>query len=334
MNKAALPSPKPEPAPTVASALDFGREVVEAEARALGRLAETLDPGFADAVGLILATSGRVVVTGLGKSGQIGRKLASTFASTGTPATFVHAAEAGHGDLGMVVAGDSLLVISNSGNTLELVPLIEHARRLDAPILAITGNRHSPRLSAATVVLTTPPVREACPEDMAPTTSSVMALAMGDALAIAAMRLRGTGRGDLQALHPAGTIGVGARSVVSVMHTHGSLPIATPDQEMSAVLLTMNVRGFGIAGVVNDAGTLIGVITDGDLRRHANGLHARRAGDTMTADPIVVTPDATLDVALDRLKRAQITALFVVDALQHRPVGILHIHDLLRVGLS
>ena len=322
------------PAPRPDDALRFGREVVEAEARALGRLADTLDPGFADAVALILGTTGRVVVTGLGKSGQIGRKLASTFASTGTPATFVHAAEAGHGDLGMIVAGDCLLVISNSGNTLELAPLIDHARRLDAPIVAITGNRHSPRLSAADVVLTTPPAREACPEDIAPTTSTVMALAMGDALAIATMRLRGTGRGDLQALHPAGAIGAGARSVVTIMHAHDRLPIARPDQPMGAVLLTMNAQGFGIAGVVDDGGALVGVITDGDLRRHAEVLHARTAGETMTCDPVVVTPDATLDVVLDRLKRAQITALFVVDALQHRPIGILHIHDLLRVGLS
>ena len=332
MSEAALPSDQIYSAMGLSVAL--GREVVCAEALALLRLADHLDDGFEAASELLLRVAGRVVVTGLGKSGHVARKVASTLSATGTPSFFVHAAEAGHGDLGMVVAGDVLLIISNSGTSAELEPLIERARALSVATVAITARPDAPSLANIDVCLTVPRLPEADVHDVVPTTSSAMAMALGDALAIAVMRLRGKGAGDFHALHPSGAIGARLRPVASLMHTADRLPLVHRDEPMRSVLLTMNEKGFGIAGVTDEEGRLLGAITDGDLRRHVDDLHTLSAGQVMTGDPKVVMPDATLKAAKTLMADAKITALFVVAALDRRPVGVIHVHDLLRAGLG
>lgn len=332
MTRAALPPDFAKPGTTISVAL--GREVVRAEAAALLRLADHLDHGFDAAAGLLLGVRGRVVVTGLGKSGHVARKIASTLSATGTPSFFMHAAEAGHGDLGMVVAGDVLLVVSNSGSSPELEPMIERAHALSVATIAITGHPGSPALANVEVCLTVPRLPEADADNVVPTTSSAMAMALGDALAIAVMRLRGKGAGDFHALHPSGTIGARLRPVASLMHTAERLPLARDDESMRRVLLTMNEKGFGIAGVTDAEGRLVGAITDGDLRRHVDDLHTLTARQIMTRDPKVVTPDTTLAAAKDLMADAKITALFVVSVFDRRPVGVVHIHDLLRAGLG
>lgn len=308
-----------------------GREVIETEARALLQLADCLDGSFTEAVNLLLSTRQRVIVSGMGKSGHVGRKIAATFASTGTPALFVHPAEAAHGDLGMITAGDTLLILSNSGSTPELHSIIRHAKRFDCPIIAVASQHASPLMRSADVRLLLPAAREACPVNIAPTTSTTLMLALGDALAVAAMRVRGLTRERLQLLHPGGAIGDRLQPVDRLMHVGDSLPLVGRDTPMSEVIIEMTQKSYGIAGVV-EHGELVGVITDGDLRRHSQHLFSSTANDVMTPDPKLVPEGAMCEDVLAMLEEHRITALFVcAHDNPRRPVGLVHIHDFARL---
>jgi arabinose-5-phosphate isomerase len=312
------------------------REVLAAEAAGLRALAAALDARFAHAVRLLAEAGGRVVVTGMGKSGHIARKIAATLASTGTPALFVHPAEASHGDLGMIVPGDVVLAFSNSGETAELADLIEHASRFGLHLIAVTGRAESTLALAADVVLVLPPAAEACPLGLAPTTSTTMQLALGDALAVALLTRRGFGAQDFRQFHPGGRLGARLKRVRALMHTGDALPLASPDLPMDAALLRMTEKHFGCLGILAPDGRLAGIVTDGDLRRAMGpDLLSRRVGEIMTGAPRTIDPDALAAEALRVMNDAArpITALFVVDA-QQCPVGILHIHDLLRAGVA
>jgi len=316
--------------------LEVARGVLGTEAAGLRALAAALDGSFAAAVELLEAASGRVVVSGMGKSGHIGRKIAATFASTGTPALFVHPAEASHGDLGMIVPGDAVLALSNSGETAELADLIAHARRFALPLLAITGGAGSALAQAADVALVLPAAPEACPMGLAPTTSTTMQLALGDALAVALLTRRGFGPVDFRNFHPGGRLGARLRRVRELMHAGPEMPLAPPDTVMDAALLLMTEKRFGCLGVVGADGRLIGIVTDGDLRRAMGPtLLSRRVGEIMTASPLTIGPEALAAEALHNMNAGPrpVTALFVVDA-ERRPLGVLHVHDLLRAGLA
>ena len=339
-----LPAPAPDhtAAPGAGRAADLAvaRRVLALEAAALGQLADTLDAGFARAVSLLAGATGRVVVTGMGKSGHVARKIAATLASTGTPALFVHPAEASHGDLGMIVAGDAVLALSNSGETPELADLVAHARRFGLPLVAVTGRAESALARAADVALLLPPAPEACPMGLAPTTSTTMQLALGDALAVALLTRRGFTAADFREFHPGGKLGAKLSRVREMMHGGAEMPLAAPDLRMDAALVAMTAKRFGCLGIVED-GRLVGVITDGDLRRALQpgaaspqaSLLARQAGEVMTRAPRTIGPDALAAEALRLMNERSITALFVVDEAG-RPIGILHVHDLLRAGVA
>lgn len=324
--------------PAAKSILERGVEVVRIESDALALLADSLDEAFVDACNAILATRGRVVLTGMGKSGHIGRKLAATFAATGTPAIYVHPADAAHGDLGMLVPGDILVMISNSGNTSELHAFLKYAEKLRVPVIGIASNRDSLVLAKADIGLCLPPAREACPANIAPTTSTTLQLALGDALAMAVMDLRGFSRDGMKALHPGGVIGLRLTAVTEIMHSGDELPLVPLDAPMKEVVVTMTSRGFGIAGVTNEGGQLVGVITDGDLRRHFDDLASVCAAQVMTNAPWTLPSDTLAEDALYLFNDAKITCAFVFDAAAagevQVPIGIVHIHDFLRIGLA
>jgi arabinose-5-phosphate isomerase len=317
--------------------LAAARRVLATEAEALQALAAGLDERFARAVSLLSGTTGRVVVTGMGKSGHVARKIAATLASTGTPALFVHPAEASHGDLGMIVVGDSVLALSNSGETPELADLVEHSRRFGLPLVAITGRAESTLARAADIALVLPAAPEACPMGLAPTTSTTMQMALGDALAVALLTRRGFTAADFRVFHPGGRLGTRLSRVRDLMHTGEEMPLAAPETRMDAAIVAMTAKRFGILGLVAD-GRLIGVITDGDLRRALDSgdgatLLQRSAAEVMTRAPRTIAPEQLAVEALRIMNERAITSLFVVDD-EARPVGILHVHDLLRAGIA
>jgi len=305
--------------------LQFGRAILHDEARALDALAESLDGPFEQAVGLIFGCGGKLIVSGLGKSGHVGRKIAGTFASTGTTAIFLHLAEAIHGDLGMAASGDVALLISQSGETAELEPVIDHFKQAEIPIVAITGNPASMLAEAAAAALVLPHWAEVGPESVAPTTSTTMTLALGDALAMTVMRQKGFSRTDFGRLHPGGSLGARLKPVSRLMHSGDALPLTREDSSMHDVVVEMSAKRLGIIGVVDDSGRLVGAITDGDLRRHIEQGLEHTAGEFMTRNPKTVSADALIDDALTLFEEYKITALFVVDG--KKPVGVLHIHD-------
>ena len=313
--------------------LQVGRSVLEIEAGALRSLAATLDHEFARAVDLLAEATGRVVVSGMGKSGHVGNKIASTLASTGTPAMFVHPAEASHGDLGMIAKGDVILALSWSGETAELKNLTDYSRRFRIGLIGMTANADSTLGKTADVVLTLPQAREACPHNMAPTTSSLMQLALGDALAIALLESHGFTALDFGMLHPGGKLGALLKTVSDFMHTGEQVPLASLGTKMSDAILQMSAKGFGCVGITDAQGALVGIITDGDLRRHMrNDLLNARVDDVMTKAPKTVRPDQLISETLDILNSMKVTALFAVQA--GKPVGVIHVHDLLRAGAA
>lgn len=322
--------------------LDAARRVLSVEGDALGALARSLDGRFTKAIDLILGVEGRVIVSGMGKSGHIGNKIAATLASTGTPAQFVHPGEASHGDLGFITRKDAALLLSNSGKTQELTDIIEFTRRAGIPLIAITGGADSALAQYADVALILPAAPEACPMGLAPTTSTTMQLALGDALAVALMKRRGFTADDYRVLHPGGSLGKRLVRVADIMHVGNELPLVGQDSVMSDVLLEITSKRFGCAGVTDAQGGLIGVITDGDLRRHMQGdLLKRRAGEVMTAKPRLVRSGALGGEALRLMNQnsVPVTCLFVVadeDVAKAapKPVGIVHVHDCLRVGVA
>jgi len=314
--------------------LAHGRNVLDAETSALAQLSHALDDEFARAVELLLANKGRVVVSGMGKSGHIARKMAATFASTGTPAIFIHPGEAAHGDLGMLLADDLLVMLSNSGATPELRAIQNYAERLGCEIIAITSQRHSPIGKAASACVTLPKVGESCPLNISPTTSTTLMLALGDALAVAVMSVRGISRAQLEQLHPGGAIGSRLMPINEIMHSGDALPLVPADLPMRDVLVTMTEKSFGLAGVTDASGRLLGAITDGDLRRGIDQVLTSVAADMMTANPKTIPDGTFVEDAQAIMTANKITALFVMDhAVPERPIGVVHIHDFNRLGL-
>lgn len=318
---------------TTTDLLATGRRVIAREAEALTLLGEALDDSFRQAIDLLLACKGRVIVSGMGKSGHIGRKIAATFASTGTPAHFVHPAEASHGDLGMILRGDVVLVLSNSGETTELADLIAHTRRFEIPLIGVASRPGSTLLRTADVALVLPPAPEACETGIVPTTSTTMTLVLGDALAIALMEHRAFTPEHFRIFHPGGKLGAKLLKVRDLMHSE--LPLIGADRPMSEALLAISRHGFGVVGVTGPEGGLQGIITDGDLRRHMEGLLSLTAAEVMTRNPRTIAPDALAEVALAQMNDRKITCLFVKagSGADLPALGILHIHDLLRAGV-
>lgn len=315
------------------SGLASARRVLQLEASAIEALSRSLDETFTRALDLLEQTTGRVVVSGMGKSGHVARKVAATLASTGTPAQFVHPAEASHGDLGMITEHDAVIAFSNSGETPELADLVTYAKRYVIPLIGITGRRDSTLAQAADVALILPAVPEACPMGLAPTTSTTVMLALGDALAVAMLERKGFSSDDFHVLHPGGKLGKRLLRVSAIMHEGDALPLVSPETPMAEALIKMTAKGFGCVGVVGAEGTLLGVITDGDLRRHMTGeLLSLPAAEVMTVRPKTIRPDALASEALGIMNGRSITNLFVVDA--GRPVGIVHVHDCLRAGIA
>ncbi|WP_410218901.1 SIS domain-containing protein [Paracoccus sp. (in: a-proteobacteria)] len=313
----------------MANYIETARRVIRTEITGLEALAQGMGQEFSHAVEMILAVKGRVIVSGMGKSGHVGRKIAATLASTGTPAQFVHPAEASHGDLGMVTRDDLALVLSNSGETPELADLIAHTRRFRIPLIGVAARPSSTLMRQADLGLVLPAADEACGNGIVPTTSTTMTLALGDALAVALMEHRQFTPEHFRTFHPGGKLGALLAKVGDLMHS--DMPLVAEDAPMSDALLVISQKGFGVTGVVDASGALVGIITDGDLRRHMQGLLALDAAAVMTRAPRTIAPGALAEAALAQMQERKITCLFAVE--DGLPRGILHIHDCLRAGL-
>lgn len=315
--------------------LDTARRVIETEADALRTLAASLDDSFRAAIDLMRDTKGRVIISGIGKSGHIANKIAATLASTGTPAQFVHPAEASHGDLGMITGDDVVLAISNSGEAPELANLIAYSRRFNIPLIGMTSRPDSSLGSQSDVILTLPALGEACGTGIVPTSSTTMTLAMGDALAVALMEHRAFTPEHFRNFHPGGKLGAKLSHVSDLMHTGDAIPVVHTDAAMSDALSQIGEKGFGVTIVTDDQGVMAGIITNGDISRHMDGLATLKACDVMTAGPVTIEPDALAEKAVGIMNARKITCLVVVDPNgPAKPAGLLHIHDCLRVGLG
>ena len=324
---------KPEPVAATASALRTLALEVEGLQALRGVLAAAMADPFERAVTQIRQAAGRVIVTGIGKSGHVCRKIAATLASTGTPSYFVHPSEASHGDLGMITRDDVVLAMSWSGEPVELAGILNYAKRFSVPVIAVTSNAASTLGKAADIALVLPKAPEACPHGLAPTTSTTMQLALGDALAVALLESRGFTAADFKTFHPGGKLGASLKHVSEIMHAGDQLPVGPLDMKMSQAIVVMTQKSFGCIGIVDGDGKLAGIVTDGDLRRHmGDTLLSRTAAEIMTRGPLTVAPDTLAATALAALGGRRITALFVVD--DGRPVGIVPVHDLLRTGVG
>ncbi len=315
--------------------LDTARRVIRTEADGLRQLADGLGDEFACAVDMMLGAKGRIIVSGMGKSGHIARKIAATLASTGTPAQFVHPAEASHGDLGMLTADDVLLMLSNSGETPELADMIAYSRRFGIPMIGVASRAASTLLKQSDVAITLPRAEEACGTGVVPTTSTTMTLALGDALAVALMEHRQFQPEDFRNFHPGGKLGAQLSRVRDLMHRGDALPLVSGTTPMGDTLIEISRKGFGVVGVTAPDGRLDGIITDGDLRRHMDGLLSLTAADVMTRAPRTIGPESLAEAAVGVMNERKITCLFVIDPENPgQPAGLLHIHDCLRVGLG
>lgn len=314
--------------------IDTARRVIRDEATALNTLADTIGASLSDAVELILNAKGRIIISGIGKSGHIARKIAATLSSTGTPAHFVHPAEASHGDLGMVTRGDVVLAISNSGEAPELANLIAYTQRFGIPLIGMTSREGSALASQSDIVLLMPKLPEACGTGVVPTTSTTMTLALGDALCVAIMEHRAFSADNFRDFHPGGKLGTQLSRVGDLMHKNDAIPLSSENTPMSDTLLTISQKGFGVVGVLDDDGYLAGIVTDGDLRRNMAGLLDLKAGEVMTRAPRTIGTNALAEEAVNVMNASNITCLFVVNPEGSRKVaGILHIHDCLRAGI-
>ena len=313
--------------------LESAKKVLRLETKGLQALSDSLNETFNETLDLLLAMQGRAVVTGMGKSGHIANKIAATMASTGTPAFFVHPGEASHGDLGMITSGDVVIALSFSGETAELADLVSYTKRFAIPLIGVTGSNSSALAEAASVALVLPAITEACPMGLAPTTSTTVMLALGDALAVALLESKGFSSDDFQVFHPGGKLGDQLQKVADVMPTGESLPLVPNNIAMSEAILVMTAKSFGCLGVVDKYGVLQGVITDGDLRRHMGPeLLNQLTGQVMTTNSTSIRPEALVNEALRTMTSKFITALFVLE--NEQPIGIIHIHDCLRVGVA
>jgi arabinose-5-phosphate isomerase len=309
------------------------RRVLKLEAEGLDALSAALDESFARAVDILEKVEGRIIVTGMGKSGHIAHKVAATLASTGKPAMFIHPGEASHGDLGMIGEKDAILAYTNSGGTAELADIVAHSRRFKLPLVLVTSNAQGEFVDQADVTLVLPAAEEACFIGMAPTTSTTMMMALGDTLAVVLMERVGFTIDDFKMRHPGGQLGKRLLKVSDLMHTGDSMPLASPDQTMAEVLPEMTVKSLGCVGIVGTDGKLAGIVTDGDLRRHmGDDLLRRKVGDIMTKGPRTIRPSALASEAVSVMNEMQITALFVAE--KGRAVGLIHIHDCLRAGVA
>ncbi len=319
--------------PQSAAALEAGRRVISTEARALDALAEGLGEPFAAAIDILHAVSGRVVCAGVGKSGHVARKIAATMASTGTPAQFIHPTEASHGDLGMVAVGDVVLALSKSGETRELSDLIHYTRRFSIPLISMTAQSTSALARAADVSLVIPDAEEACAQTSAPTTSTTLMMALGDALAVALLERNGFTADHFKTFHPGGKLGAMLRRVSDLMHQGDDIPVCDSGTPMADALAILSAKGFGCVAVCEPGGELIGIVTDGDIRRLvAAGRMATTIDDAMTRGPMVIAPDMLASAALKTLTDRKVTQLLVTEG--NRPVGIIHMHDFLRAGVA
>ncbi len=310
------------------------RQVITHEADALVKLAANLDASFDEAITLLLQAKGRVIISGMGKSGHIARKIAATLASTGTPAHFVHPAEASHGDLGMMTKGDVVIVLSNSGETPELADLVAYTRRFGIPMIGVASRPNSTLLQQADIGILLPSLSEACGTGVVPTTSTTMTLALGDAIAVALMKHRDFTPEKFRDFHPGGKLGAQLSKVADLMHTGDAVPLVQADTPMGDALLVISQKGFGVVGVLDESDQLIGIVTDGDLRRHMDGLLAFTASEVMTTAPTTVAPQALAEAALAVMNDRKITCLFATtDDGTNKVAGILHIHDCLRAGI-
>ncbi len=315
--------------------LGTARRVIAIEARGLALLSAALGDGFERAVDLILSAKGRVIVSGMGKSGHVARKIASTLASTGTPAQYVHPAEASHGDLGMITPDDVVMILSNSGETTELSDIIAHTRRFSIPLIGVASREGSTLLRQSDITILLPRAEEACGTGNVPTTSTTMTLALGDALAVVVMERREFTPAHFRTFHPGGRLGAELTRVRDLMHAGEELPLVIAGTPMADALLTISQKGFGVVGVTDASARLAGIVTDGDLRRHMDGLLALTVDQVMTPKPGTIPPDALAQAALATMNARKITCLFVVDpAGDGRPLGIVHIHDCLRAGIA
>jgi arabinose-5-phosphate isomerase len=320
----------PDAAQSAARTLDLEREGLEA---LRGTLDRELGEPFRLAVAMLAAAKGRVIVTGIGKSGHVGQKIAATFASTGTPAFFVHSGEASHGDLGMITPNDAIVAISWSGESVELGNILTYSRRFKVPLIAITSRADSALGKQSDVVLELPRAKEACPHGLAPTTSTTMQLALGDCLAIALLENKGFTAHDFKVFHPGGSLGAILKYVADVMHSGDRLPLVPEGKVMSDALVIMTQKSFGCLGVVDAKGRLVGMITDGDLRRHMGPeLLKARVQDIMTKRPDTLSPDMLASAALEQINSLKRTQMFVVE--RGKPVGVVHVHDLVRAGVA
>ncbi|MBY0281155.1 MAG: KpsF/GutQ family sugar-phosphate isomerase [Alphaproteobacteria bacterium] len=311
-----------------------GREVVLAEAAALRQLAETLNETFDEAIEMIRAAKGHLIVSGVGKSGHVGKKIAATFASTGQPSFFVHAAEAGHGDLGMVTKEDILLLISYSGEAKELHAIIDYAHRFSIPIISICGKQDSTLARLTNLSLVLPDVGEACPMGLAPTNSTTLTMALGDALAVALLDSRGFSKHDFKVFHPGGNLGQQLKQVSDFMHKGEKVPLVTENTPMGECLVKMTYHGFGCVGVLNKDEKLVGIITDGDLRRHMSSrMLEQTASAVMTKNPVTIERDSLMADAMAIFEKKSITSLFILDE-NKKVLGLLHIHDCLRNSVA
>ena len=309
------------------------KRVLAIEAKALAALADSLGGPFCRTLDILAGVTGRVVVTGMGKSGHIGHKIASTLSSTGTPAFFVHPAEASHGDLGMITTDDAVLAFSNSGETTELADIADYAKRFEIPLIGVTGGKDSALAKAADVALILPNIEEACPMGLAPTTSTTVMLALGDAISVALLERKGFSPDEFHVLHPGGKLGRRLIKVSDIMHSGEELPLIDQDSLMSEALIEMSAKSFGCVGIVGPDGVLLGVITDGDLRRHmSHELIAKKTSEVMTKGAQTINPEMLVSVALGIMNVRAITNIFVTK--DNCPVGILHIHDCLRAGVA
>jgi arabinose-5-phosphate isomerase len=317
----------------ISADLAAAERVLRVAAEGISSLLDHLDESFAAALDLFQNATGRVVVSGMGKSGHIARKIAATLASTGTPAMFVHPGEASHGDMGMITKGDVVLALSNSGETAELGDMVAYTRRFGIPLVAMTRGPDSSLGEAADIVLKLPPLAEACPMGLAPTTSTTVMLAFGDAIAVALLERKGFTAQDFQVLHPGGSLGKRLLRVSDLMHSGDEMPLVRIDARMSDALLMMTAKRFGCVGVVDAKGKLAGIITDGDLRRKMSAdLPEHPVTGIMTANPVTIRPQALAAEALGIMNARSITIIFAVE--QGKPVGILHIHDCLQAGVD
>ncbi len=313
---------------------DKGKEVIFAESAALQQLALALDETFDEAIEMIRATKGHLIVSGVGKSGHVGKKIAATFASTGQPSFFVHAAEAGHGDLGMVTKDDILLLISCSGEAKELHAIIDYAHRFSIPIIAICGKQDCTLTRVSNLSLVLPDVGEACPMGLAPTNSTTLTMALGDALAVTLLSSRGFSKHDFKLFHPGGNLGQQLKQVSDFMHKGENVPLVIESTPMGECLVKMTYHGFGCVGVLNSDEKLVGVITDGDLRRHMSSkLLEQTASEVMTKNPVTLGKGLLMADALAIFEKKAITSLFILDE-NSKVLGILHIHDCLRNSVA